>query len=93
MDGGMVDFDICEGNPGALTFMVEAYLKYDAVKAERGFRRLRDAGIQGAWLYKLWNDCCGRNTRLAVDVMVEEPIEEIEAHLGGYGSRGIPFTR
>lgn len=56
----MVSFDACEGNPGALTFMCQAYMGGGlgrALKAEHAFQRVIDAGIRGSRLYQLWNDC------------------------------------
>lgn len=67
----MVTFDLCEGNPGALTFMMAAYDKY-LFFAERAFARMRDNGIKGSKLYMLWNDCCDRDISKAVDIMINE---------------------
>ena len=61
----MVTFDICAGNPGALQFLMQAY-DMDMFKAEQGFQRMQRAGITGARLYMLWNDCCNRDTEAAV---------------------------
>lgn len=86
----MVTFAIAEGNPGALTFLAEAYAK-DMFKAEHGFQRMQNAGITGSRLYMLWNDCCGRKTEDALAVMNSKDIESIIHHIdGGYG-HGIPF--
>ena len=57
----MVSFDLCEGNPGAFTFMMEAY-DLNMFKAEGAFQRMQDNNIRGAKLYYLWNDCCDKNT-------------------------------
>lgn len=61
----MVTFDICAGNPGALQFLMQAY-DMDMFKAEQGFQRMQRAGITGARLYMLWNDCCNRDTEAAL---------------------------
>ena len=61
----MVTFDICAGNPGALQFLMQAY-DMDMFKAEQGFQRMQRAGITGARLYMLWNDCCNRDTEEAL---------------------------
>ena len=53
----MVTFDICAGNPGALTFLMEAY-KLNAGKAESAFQKMQNVGITGSRLYMIWNDCC-----------------------------------
>ena len=87
---GLVSFDICEGNPGALTFLMEAYRK-NPFKAEAAFKRMQDAGVTGSRLYMLWNDCCDRNTGLAVDIMKTKEIDTILHHIDGGMGRGIPF--
>jgi hypothetical protein len=86
----MVEFGITEGNPGALTFMVLAYNKKPFF-AERGFQRMQDAGITGARLYMLWNDCCGRDTVMAMEIMAFADIEDIRHHIDDGHGRGIPF--
>ena len=85
----MVAFSLCRGNPGAMAFMGEAYIK-DMFRAERGFQRMQDAGICGSKLYMIWNDCCGRDTEKALDVMNEESIPVILEHVSG--PYGIPFA-
>ena len=85
----MVNFSICEGNPGALTFLMDAYTKRP-VDAEMGFRRMRNAGITGSRLYMIWNDCCNRVTEKAIDIMNKEPIESIREHISR--PYGVPFT-
>lgn len=87
---GLVDFKICEGNPGALTFMINAY-GMAPIHAELGFQRMRDNGITGSKLYMLWNDCCERNTAMALKAMNEHSIEDIIEHINYEGGRGIPF--
>lgn len=89
-------FDIAKGNPGALTFIMEAYMKsdmYKALKAERGFQRMQDHGITGKKLYMLWNDCCNRDTDWAVDIMENESIESIVWHINYERGRGIMFEK
>lgn len=71
-----VSFDLCDGNPGALTFMLEAYSKAP-FPAEFGFRRMRDNGIYGSDLYLIWNDINKRNTAEAIGYMANTPIPEI----------------
>ena len=85
---GLVNFDICEGNPGALTFLMDAYSK-SPFDAENGFRRMANAGIKGPRLYMIWNDCCKRVTEKALDIMNKEPIESIKEHISG--PYGVPF--
>lgn len=87
---GMVSFDICEGNPGAYTFMMGAYALHP-FKAEEGFKRMQNAGITGSRLYMLWNDCCRRNTEYAIRIMNETDISTIIHHIDDGKGYGIPF--
>ena len=87
----LVSFAITEGNPGALTFLMDAYRK-DPFKAELGFKRMWDAGITGSRLYMLWNDCCDRNTEEAIYVMATKEIGLILHHIDSGRGRGIPFN-
>ena len=87
---GLVSFDIVKGNPGALTFLMNAY-DLDMVAAEKGFKRMEKAGITGSWLYMLWNDCCCRCTEKAMDIMKTKDIDSIINHIDGGNGRGIPF--
>lgn len=85
----MVSFDVCMGNPGALRFLMEAYER-DMFTAEQGFQRMQENGITGDKLYMLWNDCCGRDTGLALETMMCMDMEEIVRHINYNGGRGIP---
>lgn len=87
----MVSFDICGGNPGALQFLMDAY-RVDMFKAEAAFQRMQDNNITGTKLYMLWNDCCGRDTKLAVQIAHAAPIDKIVEHINYEGGRGFPFT-
>ena len=87
----MVSFDICEGNPGCLTFLMDAYNKF-LFRAECAFQRMSDAGIKGAQLYMLWNDCLDRDTARAVEIMFNDPIEDIKEHINYKGGRGIHYS-
>ena len=87
---GLVEFGITEGNPGALTFLIDAYKKNPFV-AELAFQRMWHAGVTGSRLYMLWNDCCGRNTEMAMDIMQNKAIDIILRHIDDGGGRGIPF--
>ena len=86
----MVTFDICKGNPGALTFLMLAYDE-DMFKAERGFQRMLDNNITGSKLYMLWNDCCDRDTKMAVNIMCENDVDDIIKHINYENGRGIPY--
>lgn len=86
----MVSFDICEGNMGALTFLMRAY-DIDMGGAEMAFRRMQNNNIKGAKLYMLWNDCCDRNTKMALEIMKNNSIEDIVEHINYENGRGIPY--
>ena len=88
----MVSFDICAGNPGALTFLMQAY-DTDMFKAERAFQRMQDNGITGSRLYMLWNDCCDRDTAHAMEVMLNMSVEDIVRHINYEGGRGIVIPK
>ena len=81
------------GNIGAAAFVKEAFTQEPEFwrKATVGFRRMQQFNIVGEKLYLLWNDCCGRNTSKAVNVMLVKSIEDIFAHLDYEHGRGIPF--
>lgn len=87
----MVHFEICGGNPGALQFLMAAY-RVDMFKAEIAFQRMQDNHITGAKLYMLWNDCCDRDTELALEIVHTVPIDKIIEHINYEGGRGFPFT-
>lgn len=83
---------LVKGNPGALQFVFEASRLPSVGVGEyagTAFERMLYAGITGAQLYMLWNDCCFRNTPEALIIMLERDIEDIKDHISG--GRGIPF--
>lgn len=91
----MVTWAIAENNPGALAFMMDAYglqpsSKANPFRAEQAFGRMKHHCITGVDLYILWNDCCGRDTAKAIEIMCEKEIDEIRKHLN-HGMTGIPF--
>lgn len=87
----MVSFNIVEGNPGALTFLMQAY-DIDMFGAERAFQRMQNSNITGCKLYMLWNDCCNRDTKLSLQIMTKCSIEKIKEHINYEGGRGFAFT-
>ena len=86
----MVTFDICEGNTGALMFLIGAY-DVDMFGAERAFQRMQDNNITGTKLYMLWNDCCDRDTEMALRIMQDNPILDIIKHINYANGRGIKY--
>jgi hypothetical protein len=86
----LVTFDICKGNTGALTFLIDAY-KLMPGYAESAFRKLRDANITGAKLYIIWNDCCNNDTYLAIDMIISEDIDTINYFINYENGRGLRY--
>ena len=87
----MVTFDICAGNPGTFTFLMEAY-DLHAGKAECAFQKMQNAGITGPKLYMIWNDCCDRDTDKAVGMMLNEDIDTIIKYINYAAGRGLPYS-
>lgn len=89
--------EITEGNPGCMAFVEQAYMGgdlHEALEAESAFDRVTKAGIRGSRLYMLWNDCCNRDTKMAVKIMQEHSIEDILHHIDDGirdRGRGIPY--
>ncbi len=80
--------NIADGNPGALAFAVEAY-DMNRETAEIAFSKMEKYGIKGCNLYMLWNDCCNRDTRLTIEVILTASIEYIKNHINKDKGRGI----
>ena len=87
----MVTFDICKGNPGALTFVMLAY-EYNPYRAEAAFRRMQNNGITGDKLYMLWNDCCDRDVEQALVNMECMSMEEIGREFSGRDHSTIVYS-
>lgn len=53
---------LSEGNPGALTTLVELVNSYkDFFEVVPDYLTIDTMGLYGSQLYMLWNDCCNRN--------------------------------
>lgn len=83
--------EICEGNPGAVTFLVDA-CKINSTEAEKSFLRMKNNNITGDKLYMLWNDCCDRDTKKAMHIMKYHTIKDILKHINYENGRGIKYT-
>lgn len=83
--------EYCGGNPGALSFFIEG-LELDANRAVNGFQRMKLNEIHSEKLYMLWNDCCNRDTKRAIYIMLHDNIESIHRHINYENGRGIPYT-
>ncbi len=84
----MTPFDIAEGNPGAMTFMLSAYNSYPDL-ANLALFRMKCNKITGSALYMLWNDCCDRDTKMAVEAALYCPLVFLKDHINKRGGRGI----
>ena len=51
---------MCEGNPGALSCMMEM-IQTDPVNGFMDILLFDSLGIYGSKIYMVWNDCCGRD--------------------------------
>lgn len=83
--------EYCGGNPGALSFFIEG-LELDANRAVNGFQRMKLNEIHSEKLYMLWNDCCNRDTKRAIYIMLHDNVESIHRHINYDNGRGIPYT-
>lgn len=89
---------ISEGNPGALTCLMEMIKKQDWYFPDTEVMvyilHLDDLGLYGPELYMLWNDCCGRDLNVMETVLRNYQCgkllgAEIRANLSK--GRGTPF--
>ena len=83
----MALFELVEGNPGAMTFVRIAYTSYPDL-ANPAFFRMKRNGITGSALYMLWNDCCDRDTKMAVEAALYCPLGFLKDHINKRGGRG-----
>lgn len=81
----------CGYNPGAIQFYMESF-QLNSTKCTVAFERMLANDIREDKLYMIWNDCCDRNTEKALDVMVNNKIDDIVHHINYENGRGIPYT-
>ena len=81
---------VSETNIGAYTFAREA-LRLDHDAAEYGLTRLSDNDIPGEYIYVLWNDCCERDTKFAIEVMKTYSMDKILEALDNLSSNRYKF--
>ena len=93
--------DVCvkmsEGNPGALTCVMEMLRKDDWYKNAPGFMlvlNLDSIGVYGEKLYMLWSDCCGRDLN-KLDLVLRNwqmgKLSKTDIHKNLSGGYGKPF--
>lgn len=86
----MVSFNVVGGNPGALSFLIDAY-DIHIGKAEMAFQKLQDAGITGDKIYILWNDCCNRNTERTIDMILDNEVSILKHFINYEHGRGLRY--
>lgn len=59
---------VSDGNIGAEIFAREA-IELDHDAAVKGLKRLLEWDVPAEYIYAFWNDCCHRDTKLAIEVM------------------------
>lgn len=89
-------YELSEGNPGALTVIMEMMGRNHNPLYAQYLLRLKNIGVTGDKLYMLWNDCCDRNFDLMYKVLSMHMADKISAeellsHIRGDGCRGYPF--
>lgn len=84
-------FDLAEGNLGAMTFILTAYTNYP-ILADKAFFRMESNGITGYALYMLWNDCCGRDTEMAIKAAFYCKLGFLKDHINKRGGRGLRIS-
>lgn len=74
-------FDLSEGNPGCMIFLMDCVLNSKNRNFAGAFSRMQYLGIKGEKLYLIWNDCCDRDTEKALDVMLKESYQSLLDHI------------
>ena len=86
--------EISGGNPGCLAFIVaataDAKNERDIIRLTAGLTRMEALQVVGDKLYMLWNDCCGRDVRKTIDIMIDNSTVNIIEHINYSKGRGIP---
>ena len=87
--------EISGGNPGCLMFIAaataDAKNERDILRLTAGLTRMEALQVVGDKLYMLWNDCCGRDVRKTIDVMMDNSTVNIIEHINYSKGRGIPY--
>ena len=81
----------CGYNPGAINFFLES-MNINDEKCIKAFERMLHYNIREDKLYMIWSDCCDRNTEKALNIMLNNDIEDIIEHINYEHGRGIPYT-
>ena len=86
--------NVTEGNPGCMSFL-RSLVSLPDMKGLDALTVLLELEIRGTRAYKLWNDCCGRDTEKTAKILSlvkDRKIakEELYAHIDR--PYGIPFN-
>lgn len=79
-----------EGNPGCLTFLMEALSKTNQFRFVEMVLRLDKAELYGSHIYMLWNDCCDRDLDKTIGMITDiENDDELRSYVvdRGYGKK------
>ena len=87
----MVTFNMCKNNPGAVAFMMAAYKEVPFHYAGMAFQKLLSASITGDKLYMIWNDCCDRDTKMAIWMILDNNIDTINYLINYENGRGLKY--
>lgn len=87
--------ELADDNPGCMIFLMNAIEAEKMQKIKLGYlpvllARAKLFDIKGGRLYKVWNDCCNQNAIKAINILCENSIDDILAHIND-GGKGIPY--
>lgn len=80
--------DLSDGNPGALTFLMEAFNE-GVPEFFPTVLKLDTAEIYGPEAYILWNDCCDRDIKKTIQMIKKLDVDELRSYVidRGYGKK------
>ena len=84
---------MCEGNPGALTCMMQM-IQTDPMTGMLDILLFDSLGIYGSKIYMVWNDCCGRDMakfKETIQAFRKGKFTEEEIHENLSSVRAKPF--
>ena len=84
---------LADGNPGALTFIAQTLQIFGWDMGEEMLKKMLENNITGSKLYMLWNDCCNRNTLIALNIIRTRDIDDIVKHINYENGSGISYLQ
>lgn len=79
-----------EGNPGCITFLMEAMKNVNQFRFIEMVLRLDKAELYGSHIYMLWNDCCDRDLDKTIEMITNiKNDDELRSYVidRGYGKK------